>query len=257
MSCIAILTDFGVSDPYVGVMKGVILGLAPNVPVLDLSHGVPPQDVLAGALLLDGAVDYFPPDTIFLCVVDPGVGSERAVLAARLGPWRFVCPDNGLLSAVMERYALGVAVAATQPAFHLPGPSRTFHGRDIMAPVAAHWACGETMERFGPTLDRPQRLALPRAREAAGRLLGQALYTDHFGNVITSIRGDQLRAGDRVQVGELALELVGTYAEVAPGAPLALVGSTGRLEISLRGGDAARQLAIGRGDPVVVLRAGS
>ena len=257
MPCIAILSDFGLSDPYVGVMKGVILGLAPDTPVLDLTHGVPPQDVLAGALMLDGAVDYFPPGTIFLCVVDPGVGSERAVLAARLGPWCFVCPDNGLLSAVLERHPLRGAVAATEPTFHLPEPGRTFHGRDIMAPVAAHWARGESMERFGPSLARPLQLPLPRAQDADGRLLGQALYLDRFGNVITSIRREQLRRGDQVQVGELRLELVGTYAEVDPGAPLALVGSTGRLELSLRGGDAARQLGIARGDPVVVLRAHS
>lgn len=250
---IAVLTDFGTQDPYVGIMKGVIARIAPGAVVVDLSHGVPPQDVLVGALWLDGAVDWFPDDTIFLCVVDPGVGSARRIVACDIGGQRFVGPDNGLLSAVRQRRALGCAVVASDSHFHLPGGSSTFHGRDIMSPVAAHLASGVSLDALGPPAGELVQLELPRARSAMDMVVGEVIYVDHFGNLITSILGSELPAAVEIRVGEGSVPRVRTYAEVRPGEPLALVGSTGRLELSVRDGSAAAVLELGPGDAVIAL----
>ncbi len=254
---IAVLTDFGMQDPYVGIMKGVIAGIAPGATVVDISHGVPPQDVLVGALWLDGAVDWFPEDTVFLCVVDPGVGSARRIVACELGGQRFVGPDNGLLSAVLQRRARGLAVVASDPSFHLPGGSSTFHGRDIMAPVAAHLAAGVALSALGPPAGELLRLELPRSRRALDMVVGEILYVDHFGNLVTSILGSELAEGAEIRVGEGTVPLVRTYADAAAGEALALVGSTGRLEISVRDGSAAQQLELGVGDAVIAVEEGA
>ena len=251
---IAILTDFGLQDTYVGVMKGVIAGIAPSVPVLDLSHGVPPQQVLVGALWLDGAISYFPAGTTFLCVVDPGVGSDRKVLAARLGRWTVVAPDNGLVSVAARRHGLGECVSVEAPEYRLPSPSSTFHGRDIMAPAAAHLALGLAIARLGPPLRHPVELALPVPVQRGRTLEGAVLYLDHFGNAVTSIPGRECPAGSRVRVEGWTLPLSRTYSQVEPGRPLALVGSTGYLEISVNGGSAAESMGLGPGTAVSVER---
>ncbi len=251
---IAVLTDFGSRDPYVGIMKGVMAGIAPDATVIDISHGVPPQDLVVGALWLDGAVDWFPPHTVFLVVVDPGVGSARRVVASELGSQRFVCPDNGLLTALLQRRQ-GRAVVASDPRFHLPGVSHTFHGRDIMAPVAAHLAAGLPLEQLGPPAGDLKLLDLPRARRALDLVVGEVVYLDHFGNLITSIPASDLEPGMTVELGGQRLPLVRTYADVEPGEPLALVGSTGRLEISVRDGSAAECLDCGVGDAVIAVEA--
>ncbi len=253
MPTIAILTDFGTQDPYVGIMKGVIARIAPEATVIDVTHGVPPQSVLVGALWLDSAVDWFPEDTIFLVVVDPGVGSARRVVACELGGRRFVCPDNGLLTPLQRRLDPGRVVVADDPAFHLPGGSSTFHGRDIMSPVAAHLAVGVPIERLGPPAGGLVQLELPEAREVMDMVAGEILYEDHFGNLITSVRAAQLRPGAQVELGGQRVPLLRTYAEVPCGEPLALVGSTGRLEISVRDGSAAAVLELGVGEAVVVI----
>jgi S-adenosylmethionine hydrolase len=250
---IALLTDFGTQDPYVGIMKGVIASAAPQARVIDISHGVPPQDVLVGALWLDSALDWFPADTIFLVVVDPGVGSERRVVACEIGTQRFVGPDNGLLSAVLQRRALGRAVATTEARFHREGGSDTFHGRDIMAPVAAWLALGTPLDSLGPPVDSLQRLVIPEARRVEGMTVGEVLYSDHYGNLITSITADQLEPGQRVRIGSHSVPLLRTYAEVEPGGLLALVGSTKRLEISQRDGSAAATLGVGQGEAVIAV----
>jgi len=244
---VAILTDFGLDDPWVGVMKGVMLGLAPTLPLVDLTHGVPPGDVLAGALLLDAAVDFFPPDTLFLAVVDPGVGTARRALAAVVGRWRFVLPDNGLLSAVLERHPLLAAWSASDPTFHLPSPGRTFHGRDVFAPLAAAWASGVDPDRFGPPVPDPVRIPIPRAHPVAGGWEGEVLLVDRFGNAITNLPAPQ---GSLAHAAGVAFPVAPTYGAVAPGAPLAVAGSTGRLELSLRGGSAAARHGLARGTPV-------
>ncbi len=249
---IAILTDFGLSDPYVGIMKGVIMGIAPGIPIVDVSHGVPPQDLLVAALQLDAAVDYFPPGTLFLVVVDPGVGSERAVVAASIAGKRFVCPDNGVLSAVLERHPAAAIVRVQEPRLQLARPSRTFHGRDLMAPAAAHWQAGVPQGDLGPPQGELLRLPIPAAHTEGDLVVGEGLFADHFGNLVTSIRQQQLPRRGFVLVGPHRLPLVGTYADQPQGSALALVGSTGRLEISVNGGSAVLQLGISAGDAVLV-----
>ncbi len=249
---IALLTDFGTKDVFTGVMKGVITGLAPGFPIVDLSHEVPPQNVLVGALWLHGAVHFFPPGTVFLCVVDPGVGSGRQILAAQVGDWLMVAPDNGLTSLVMERHGLKDCVSVQEPAYRLPSTSATFHGRDIMAPAAAHLAMGLPLHSLGPSLAQPVKLHYPAPLLRNGQIRGQVLYVDHFGNAVTNISGAMLPPGAELRLGALVIKVSGTYSDVPVGAPLALVGSTGRLEISVNRGNAASELGLGEASRVLV-----
>ena len=250
MAQVVMLTDFGTRDPYVGIMRGVMSRIAPAVRVQDLTHGVPPQQVLVGSLWLAGSLEFFPEGTLFLCVVDPGVGSERRVLASAAGSWLFVAPDNGLLSAVWQRYPAHHTVSVENPAMRLPTVSATFHGRDIMAPAAAYLALGRPIQELGPPLEHPTRLHLPVARRQGDRLVGEVLYVDHFGNAITSLTAKEVQGHDAVWVAGSRLPHVRTYAHVPPGQPLALVGSVGRLEISVNGGSAARSLGLEPGTRV-------
>lgn len=274
MPVITLLTDFGTEDEYVGVMKGVILSVAPEVRLVDLSHRVPPQDVRRAAFLLSNAVPYFPPDTVHLAVVDPGVGTERRPLAVRTPVGTFVGPDNGLFSWVLAEVAGWAAVEIREPAYRLPRVSSTFHGRDIFAPAAAHLAAGLPLERLGPRVTDPVQLPLPRLEIGAGVLEGEVLYADRFGNLVTSIgrfrwEGSDLHlapafrpASGEVTVGaagaRVALagaELRGirrTYGDVPVGELLALVGSSGFLEIAVHRGSAAAALSATPGTPVTV-----
>ncbi len=276
MPILTLLTDFGTEDEYVGVMKGVILSIAPGVHLVDLSHQIPPQDVRRAALLLSNAVPYFPPDTVHLAIVDPGVGTERRPLAIHTPLGMFVGPDNGLFSWVLAEVPEWVAVEIRDPAYRLPRVSFTFHGRDIFAPAAAHLAAGVSPERLGPRVEDPVMLPLPRLEIGAGVLEGEILYADRFGNLVTSI-GRLLRAEDALMLvpafrpgkGPLSMfsaetarvvlagtELRGirrTYGEVAVGEPVALVGSSGFLEIAVRQGSAATVLGAAPGTPVKVL----
>ncbi|MCX7855393.1 MAG: SAM-dependent chlorinase/fluorinase [Anaerolineae bacterium] len=275
MPVITLLTDFGTEDEYVGVMKGVILSIAPEVRLVDLSHQIPPQDVRRAAFLLCSAVPYFPPDTVHLAVVDPGVGTQRRPLAVRTPAGTFIGPDNGLFSWVLAEIPEWTAVEIREPAYRLPRVSSTFHGRDIFAPAAAHLAAGLPLERLGPRVEDPVLLSPPRLEICAGVLEGEVLYADRFGNLVTSIGrfrwdGDRLvlspafrPASGEVTVGAAAArvvlagaELVGirrTYGDVAVGEPLALVGSSGFLEIAVRQGSAAAVLGAVPGTPVAVL----
>ncbi|MBN1336955.1 MAG: SAM-dependent chlorinase/fluorinase [Deltaproteobacteria bacterium] len=244
---LALLTDFGLADPWVGVMKGVILSVAPGLSLVDLAHEVPPGDVLAGALHLDAAVDFFPPDTLFLAVVDPGVGTARRALAARVGSWRFVLPDNGLLTAVLERHPLHAAWSAEDPAFHLSSPGRTFEGRDVFAPVAAWWMAGTDPARFGPAVADPIRIPMPRARRVPGGWEGEVLLLDRFGNAVTDLPAPP---GAVARAAGVAFPVASTYGAVPAGASLAVEGSTGRLELAVNGGSAATIHGLVRGTPV-------
>ncbi len=238
MGPIALLTDFGLTDPYVGVMKGVVAGLAPGVPILDVTHGVPPQDVRVGALLLDAAWPYFPAGTVFVGVVDPGVGGARRPIVARAAGRLFVGPDNGLFGLLPDPEVREI----TAP-WGLPARSRTFHGRDLFAPVAARLAVGAPFEDVGPRVTDAVPMALPEARGG----VGEVLYVDRYGNAVTNLAG--VERGVLV-VGGTRAPVVRTYGEGARGAPIALTGSTGRLEVAIRDGDAARTLGIGPGSVV-------
>lgn len=254
---ITLLTDFGTRDAYVASMKGVILGLNPQTALVDLTHEIPPQDVRAGALNLAAAAPYFPPGTIHLAVVDPGVGTSRRALAARCRGQLWVGPDNGLFSLIFNQ-ASPFIVSLENPRYFRPEVSATFHGRDIFAPVAAHLSLGLDLSRFGPEHPDPVSLNFPEPRFTPEAVAGEIIYVDRFGNLISNIPAPALLAwlADRtlsLAVGPISLRgLARTYSDAAPGEFLALVGSLGFLEIACTGASAARRLNAGLGLPVLL-----
>jgi len=179
---VTLLSDFGTADAYAGLMKGVVLSICPEARVVDLSHEVPPQNVTAGALLLRSTVRFFPPGTIHVAVVDPGVGGERKPILVQAGGATFVGPDNGLLHPAASERGINRIVALTKGEYHLPRVSRTFHGRDIFAPVAGHLARGVAAEDFGPVLSEMKTLPLATASRDANGVVGEVVHVDRFGN---------------------------------------------------------------------------
>jgi S-adenosylmethionine hydrolase len=257
---IGLLTDFGTRDHYVGTMKAVVLGICPEAALVDITHEVPPHDVLAGALELAAAYKYFPRGTIFLVVIDPGVGSSRRGLAAAAAGYDFVAPDNGVLSAVFAEATPGRLIELTERSFARPTVSRTFEGRDRFAPAAGWLATGLAIESLGRPVDDYQRLALPRARLTGDAVAGVVLRVDRFGNLVTNIDREIVQSLTRdrpfvVRVGDHEVaRLVATYAEIAPGEACAMFGSSDHLEIAVNGASAAERLTVGRGTAVVVQR---
>ena len=257
MPIITLTTDFGLADGYVGTMQGVILSIAPGAVLVDLSHQVPPQDVRAGAFVLYQAVPFFPPDTIHMVVVDPGVGSQRRALAVRTSQGTFVAPDNGVLSYVLASEDVYEAVSLTNPAYQLPRVSTTFHGRDVFSPAAAHLANGVPLEELGPRAINLTRLPLPRPESTpSGDLIAHVMHVDRFGNLILDATASDV--DDRVifELGGRRVEgLSRTFADVARGELVAYVGSSqDHVEIAVRDGDAAREVGIGVGDEVLIRR---
>jgi S-adenosylmethionine hydrolase len=247
---ITLLTDFGVDDTYVGQVKGAILAIAPSVTIVDLTHAVPPQDIQAGAFLLWSAVQAFPPGTIHVAVVDPGVGSRRRGLGIDTPRGAvLVGPDNGLLAPAADRLGgIHHAVELTQPEFWRPTTSVTFHGRDIFGPVAAHLANGVSLGRLGPTVTDVLHIELP---ISDGRR-GEVIYVDTYGNLVTNLAGEDLPTHFQVVIGERTVRAAAYYAAVRPGELIALIGSAGLLEISVRDGNAADVTGAHRGTPVSV-----
>jgi len=255
---ITLTTDFGEGSPYVAQMKGVILSLNPQANVVDLSHAVDPQDIRMGARVLDDCCWRFPCGTVHVAVVDPGVGTARAIVAACAGRHWFVAPDNGLLTLVFRRERPSEQVRLTQREYWLEDPSSTFHGRDVMAPVAAHLTLGVTLSQLGEPLRHLAEIDCPAPCVEPGRVTGQVAMIDSFGNVITNIDRSCLpteQAGGRLRVSwrdQRIDGLVPTYAARAPGAIVAIVGSNARLELAVVNGNAARQLQLTVGDEIVV-----
>jgi S-adenosylmethionine hydrolase len=256
MPIVTLTTDFGVRDPWVGVMKGVVLGIAPEVRLVDLSHEVARHDVLEAALVLEAAVPFFPDGSIHVAVVDPGVGGPRRGLVIAASRQRFVGPDNGVFTPVL--LDLGwEAFELTAPEYRLAEVGATFHGRDVFAPAAAHLARGAPPERFGRPVEDPVRLAWPAARRTADGVTGEVVHVDRFGNLVTSIRMRDLPPDPMIEVGGRSLPLVHTYGSAATGALVGLVGSSGRLEVAVREGNAARILGVGRGTAVAAISSSS
>jgi len=256
---ITLLTDFGQQDGYVGAMKGVMLGLHPAAKLIDLSHEVAPQNVYAGAFLLQAHYRYFPPGTVHLVVVDPGVGSERAALACYANQHFFVAPDNGLLDFCRALPDLQ-AVQLTQRQYWRETISSTFHGRDIFAPVAAHLAAGVPLNNLGETTVLQRKLPPQMCRMVGITLRGEVVYCDRFGNLISNISRQALQEfadGQSVTIylaGHLIGGLSQTYAEAPPHSPLALIGSFDFLEIGINLGSAQRHFAARQATPITIAR---
>lgn len=251
---VTLLSDFGLRDAYVGVMKGVMLGIAPAAALVDLTHAIPPQGIVPGALVLRHAVEYFPPGTVHLAVVDPGVGSARHPIVVDTERGMLVGPDNGLLDPAARVMGVRAVYRLTEARFFRPPVSRTFHGRDLFAPVAAHLAAGVAPAQCGPLLPGLAPLALPEPERTADAIRGEVIYVDHFGNLVTNIPESIFPTGPHsVSIAGVSLaEIVSAYAAVPDGAPLAIVGSWGLVEVAVRNGSAAAQLGAAAGTPVTV-----
>jgi len=259
---IAILTDFGYRDHYVGAMKGVIAGIAPAVRVIDITHGIPPQSVMAGALALAQSWRFFPKGTIFLAVVDPGVGTSRLPIAIdTTSGARFVGPDNGLLYLAAKEAGIRRVVELRTAKYRLKNLSATFHGRDIFAPAAAWLWSGTPIASLGPRISEMKPLAIAPPRRRGKTLEGEVIYIDGFGNLVTNIDRAALeafrasfRAGRllvRIVKGA-SMEIFQAYGDVLTGAPLATLGSFELLEIAIRDGNAASFFGLGEGAPVTI-----
>jgi len=254
-----LLTDFPPGDAYVGVLKGVLLKSLPTLRIVDLAHGLPSGDIPWGALQLEYQARFFPEGSLFLAVVDPGVGTQRRILAARSGPYSFVGPDNGLLSPALTAYAGKKApaiVAVNVEAVREYTGSDTFHGRDIMAPAAARLLTGSRLAEIGTPITDPVPLSLPTPRLEEGVWVGEVISADGFGNLITSLEAtDQAGSPLRIWLESRDLGPVKRcYGEVDPGEAVAVMGSIGRIEISIRDGSAREQLAAGPGTRVEARR---
>ena len=260
---IALLTDFGMRDHYAGAMKGVALGICPDATLVDISHDVPPHDVVAGALELVACYRYFPSGTVFLVVVDPGVGSTRRGIAGETGEYKFVGPDNGVLGLVFDETPPKRVVELTERRYARPTVSRTFEGRDRFAPAAAWLAKGVELSALGRPAGPLHRLELPRPRVEPDAIVGEVLRVDRFGNLVTNIDrktfeklgGIEHAPALEIRVGPHEVsKVVSTYADAPPGEICALFGSTDHLEIAANGASAAGRLDLGRGAAVHVAR---
>ena len=265
------LTDFGLADTYVGVVKAVLLGISPGAPIVDLTHDIPPQDVRAGALALLTAAPYLPEQAIVLAVVDPGVGTTRRPIAVEAGGRTFVGPDNGLLSwalaaptttppqvvlpnlpsATMPLANRLAGVVLDQPRFWLPNVSASFHGRDLFGPVAAHLAAGAAIAEVGSPTSAITALPFPTPARQADGVRGEVIQVDRFGNLITNLIAADLPLAPVVQIA--GRTIVGLDRHFQSSAPMiAMLGSSGFLEIAVPNGSAALVLGVGVGAPVTI-----
>jgi hypothetical protein len=257
-SIITLTTDFGEGSRYVAAMKGVILSINPQARLVDVSHSVPHQDIRTGAIVLAETARWFPADTIHVAVVDPGVGSSRRIVYARIGTQQFVAPDNGLLSCLAMLERPSKIVCLNEPKFWLPDVSHTFHGRDIMAPVAARLSNGLAPDELGPPLDQLIELSWPEVQRVPNRIEGVVVEVDSFGNLITNITREMLHGVPTNEVVVVKCEehethgIYSTYSDQPSMTFMAHVGSTGRLELAIVDENASAMLGVKVGAPVCV-----
>lgn len=252
---ITLLTDFGLSDEFVGVMKGVIWSIVPQINIADISHAVQPQNVLQGALLLGRAYRYFPVGSIHVAVVDPGVGTSRRAIALQVGGHSFVGPDNGLFTVPLSSSERFSAVSLENPAYHLAGVSRSFHGRDVFAPVAAHLANGAPLTALGEPVMDPLKLDIPQPLRVANIWRAQVLLVDAFGNLITNLSEGDLQGQTVAEIrcqGQVIRGVSVTFASGQPGELMAMFDSSGSLSVCVVNGSAAKVLGTGVGTQVDV-----
>ena len=261
---VALLTDFGYRDPFVGIMKGVMLGINPDLQLIDLSHGTAPQGIREAALVLSTSCPYFPPHTIFLVVVDPGVGGTRRPIVAETADHLFVAPDNGVLGLALDQAEVRRVIHVTDTRYFRQPISRTFHGRDVFAPLAAWLSRGAQAHEMGTTIDDYQRLELPRPRVQAGEeLAGEVIYRDRFGNLITNIAeawvteiwGTPPWPGIEVHIDASVIRgLDSHYAQRSSQELGIIINSWGLLEVFANGGSAAQATGAAEGSPVRIRR---
>jgi S-adenosylmethionine hydrolase len=274
---ITLLTDFGLSDAYVGTMKGVMLAICPEACLIDVTHAIEPQNVRQAAYVLMTAFRHFPPQTIFLVVVDPGVGTARDPIAVATDHGTYVAPNNGVLSYILPHVQVSHTAVLQNPEYRLPVVSQTFHGRDIFCPAAAHLANRVAVTAFGPPPTELVKLPDPRLTITPSQIHGEVLHTDHFGNIITSIGRLEWTGPDTLHLepqfgrdhnllpplldvtrctvtigGQTIPAIRETYSNVRPGMLTALIGSAGQLEIGVNQGNAAEYLTVAIGDPVTI-----
>jgi S-adenosylmethionine hydrolase len=261
MPTIALLSDFGLADHYVGAMKGAILSVCPDATLVDVVHEIPAHDVEAGAFALDASYRHFPGGTVFVAVVDPGVGTERRPVAVGAGRWLFAGPDNGIFTFVLAAHPQARVHLLANPSLYRLPASPVFHGRDVFGPVAGHLASGLPLAEVGPRVDDAVRLPFGEAARTAAGVEGTVVHVDRFGNLVTSVTEGDLdalagasRADLEVVLGGRVAPLVRTYGDVPAGSPCALAGSSGRLEIAVHRGRADALPAAGRGSAVLVRR---
>lgn len=254
---ITLTTDFGHNDPFVGIMKGVIFGINPNVSVIDLSHGVSPQDLMAGALVLRYSAPFFPRGTIHVAIVDPGVGSDRRPLLIESEGCFFIGPDNGILSLALEGHQTSLMIELSNVTYHLKPTGATFHGRDIFAPVAAYLSLGVPPQDLGETVNDLVNLPWPAVTRTEGALVGKVIYIDGFGNLVTNFREGDL---NELQAKKLTITVTGVtieqlashYSSSQEGDYTALINSWGLLEIAAFKSDAQRRCGAKVGDSVYI-----
>lgn len=256
MKVITLTTDFGTRDWFVGTVKGVILGIQPAATIVDISHEIPPGDIPAGAYVLAAAAGCFPAGTVHVAVVDPGVGSSRGAIAVRTARHTFVGPDNGLLSWALAKEEVQEIVRLENRQFFRKDVSRTFHARDLFAPVAAHLSQGVPVAELGSRISKIEPLQAPPFAQEAGAWKGVVCYIDRFGNAITNLPNDLpiFREPERVRIrvggSRTRIPLCEYYRAVAPGKPLGILGSNGTLEIAVCEGNASEALRLSVRDPV-------
>lgn len=253
---ITLTTDFGLKDPYQGAMKGAILSINPGACLVDITHLVSPGNILEGAFILFEAYGFFPEGTIHVGVVDPGVGGKRMPLLIQTRRHFFIGPDNGFFSLLAEKEEVIRVINLTKKEFFLKEVSPTFHGRDIFAPVAAHLSLGADPSELGEEVKDYLRIELPRTEREGGVLKGEVIHIDSFGNLITNIRGEELKNyGGPLEVSLRGFNVGGvkkTYCTVEKGSPVALIGSSGFLEVAVNSGSAAGVTGASTGCPVTV-----
>jgi hypothetical protein len=262
---VALLTDFGNRDHYAGAVRGAVLAACPEATVVDVTHEIPPHDVAEAAWTLLAALRAFPAGSVFAAIVDPEPGSGRRSLAVEAGGYRLVGPDNGVLGLVLAEYPGARVHEITNRGLFRHEVSETFHGRDVFAPVAGHLAAGAPLDEVGPPVSDPTLRELPVPRQLDGVWEAEVVHVDRFGNLTTSFARSDVEAmlagvgGDTTDVvalvGGVVMPLVRTYGEVSEGEPCALIGSSGRLQVTVSRGDAAVTLGAGLGEPVRLRRA--
>ncbi len=259
MFTITFTTDFGLKDPYVAEMKGVILTLNPKATIIDITHDIEKFNIKMAAFLLASAAQYFPKDTVHLAVVDPGVGTDRRAIFIQTKKAFFVGPDNGILILAAQSQGIEHIYELSNPNLMLPQASGTFHGRDIFAPAAAYVDKGRKLSDFGPEIINPVLPSFLEVKQIKGVLLGEVIYIDGFGNIITSIKGEDMLDSKIINLCltevSVKAKFVKAYADAKPNNPIVLIGSSGFVEIALNQGSAASKFNVKVGDKIKVTSA--